>query len=361
MTRVGFRRCSADPQLFVGPQGRGLVMIFADDIVIVCVPEDTEIIKKLMSDCFSFKIKREPTPLGQTWRRYLGKEYRRATINDKPCMLMRVPPAYWDVTLSTAGMSECKPMATPGETKPMMEDKTEALDTEQAHFYRTLIGRLMWTIEARPDMSFGIKECARMVSTPTQDSWRQLQHVLRYAQGTKDYVLKLGDGPRDGDDAVTAITDASWASGRGRKSTMAALIFFRGVLLLSMSRTQGRLALSSAEAELEAMVTGTQEAEFVTTLLEEIKVIEPRPMIVLHGDSNAALGIAARIGLGRLKHVELRLFWLQDEVRAGTVRMVKEVTELIEADLLTKFLNRARHETLCRRVGLIRDGELSEQ
>ena len=200
-----------------------------------------------------------------------------------------------------------------------------------------------------------------MVSAPTQDSWKQLQHVLRYVQGTKDYVLKLGDGPRDGDDEVTAITDASWASGRGRKSTTAALIFFRGVLLLSMSRTQGRLALSSAEAELEAMVTGTQEAEFVTTLMTEIDVTKPKPMIVLHGDSNAALGIAARIGLGRLKHVELRLLWLQDEVRAGAVRMVKEVTETIEADLLTKFLNRARHEMLCQRVGLIRDNELNER
>ena len=335
------------------------MMIFADDIVIACMPDYTEKIKKLMSDCF--KIKWEPTPLGPTWRRYLGKEYRRAVIDDKPCVLMRVPPAYWDVTLNTAGMSECKSMATPGESKPMVEDKTEALNTDQAHLYRTLIGRLMWTIEARPDMSFGIKECARMVSAPTQDSWKQLQHVLRYVQGTKDYVLKLGDGPRDGDDEVTAITDASWASGRGRKSTTAALIFFRGVLLLSMSRTQGRLALSSAEAELEAMVTGTQEAEFVTTLMQEIEVTKQKPMIVLHGDSNAALGIAARIGLGRLKHVELRLLWLQDEVRAGTVRMVKEVTELIEADLLTKFLNRARHEMLCQRVGLIRYNELNEQ
>ena len=121
------------------------------------------------------------------------------------------------------------------------------------------------------------------------------------------------------------------------------------------------MALSSAEAELEAMVTGTQEAEFVTTLLEEIKVIEPRPMIVLHSDSSAALGVAARVGLGRLKHVELRLLWLQDEVRAGAVRLVKEASELIEADLLTKFLNRDRHEMLSQRVGLIRDGELSEQ
>ena len=105
----------------------------------------------------------------------------------------------------------------------------------------------------------------------------------------------------------------------------------------------------------------TQEAEFVTTLMQEIKVTKQKPMIVLHGGSNAALGIAARVGLGRLKHVELRLLWLQVEVRTGAVRMVKEVTETIEADLLTKFLNRARHEMLCQRVGLIRDNELNER
>ena len=38
-------------------------------------------------------------------------------------------------------------------------------------------------------------------------------------------------------------------------------------------------------------------------------------------DSSTAKGVAARRGLGKLRHVELRYLWVQEVVRMGRIRL----------------------------------------
>ena len=53
-------------------------------------------------------------------------------------------------------------------------------------------------------------------------------------------------------------------------------------------------------------------------------------------DSSAAKGFAARRGLGRQRHVSIRLLWWQDKVSKGELRMAKVDTSEQLADFLTK-------------------------
>ncbi len=98
-----------------------------------------------------------------------------------------------------------------------------------------------------------------------------------------------------------------------------------------------------------ALSIAAQEGEYVKTLLEEIGVLAT---LVVRCDSSSARAIVARRGMGRLKHISIRLLWLQDEVRSGAF-VVDTVKSLANpADLFTKVAQRARHEQLCSLVGL---------
>ena len=61
--------------------------------------------------------------------------------------------------------------------------------------------------------------------------------------------------------------------------------------------------------------------------------------MVLGTDSSAAKSFVARRGLGRMRHIEVRGLWLQQEVLKGVVKVVKIPGEENPADLMTKFLS----------------------
>jgi hypothetical protein len=86
-------------------------------------------------------------------------------------------------------------------------------------------------------------------------------------------------------------------------------------------------------------------------MMEEIG--EPT-RVRLYTDSTSAHQIAERRGLGRLKHVELRWLWMQDEFRAGRLEITRVNTLVNPADLMTKHLHRSRLEDLMELIGMVR-------
>eukprot|EP00973_Karenia_brevis_P018389 2521791-Karenia_brevis.AAC.1 len=83
------------------------------------------------------------------------------------------------------------------------------------------------------------------------------------------------------------------------------------------SATQGAYALSSAEAELYAMVEGVTRAKGLVSLAKEVGFEELSNVILLGTDSSAARSFVCRRGLGKIRHLEIRDSWLQKEVQDG--------------------------------------------
>ena len=55
-------------------------------------------------------------------------------------------------------------------------------------------------------------------------------------------------------------------------------------------------------------------------------------------DATGAKGIATRRGLGKLRHVEVHLLWLQQQVAHGVFKIYKVDGKYNPSDLLTKYL-----------------------
>jgi len=55
-------------------------------------------------------------------------------------------------------------------------------------------------------------------------------------------------------------------------------------------------------------------------------------------DSSAAIGISTRAGLGKLRHLETHMLWVQEKVRTGAIAVWTVRGEVNPADLFTKHL-----------------------
>ena len=58
----------------------------------------------------------------------------------------------------------------------------------------------------------------------------------------------------------------------------------------------------------------------------------------LKSDASAAIGIASRRGLGKIRHLEVSQLWLQQKVANGDLEVIKVNGEDNLADALTKHL-----------------------
>ena len=90
----------------------------------------------------------------------------------------------------------------------------------------------------------------------TQGSWKRLKKARRHLAG----VSKVTWVMRAKDDDNKANTNSDRANSPVRKSTRGGMMMIRGTVVKHWSRTQATRALSTAEAESCAVVTGAAEA-----------------------------------------------------------------------------------------------------
>ena len=119
------------------------------------------------------------------------------------------------------------------------------------------------------------------------------------------------------------------------------------------SRTQTHVTMSSAEAELIALVKCTAETMGIRSVLRDWGK-ECRG--VLFADSSAALAIAKRKRAGQLRHINVSALWvwIQDlQDREGT-EFRKVLGTENPADMMTKYLARDKIDGCLELIGQTR-------
>ena len=107
-------------------------------------------------------------------------------------------------------------------------------------------------------------------------------------------------------------------------------------LLLHWSRTQQTIALSSAEAELNAMCKGGQEGLAATIMTAELG---HTTKLCMRTDASAAVGVIRRQGAGRVKHLQIKQQWLQEKAHGDEIKFMKIPRAVNFSDLLTHHWN----------------------
>ena len=99
--------------------------------------------------------------------------------------------------------------------------------------------------------------------------------------------------------------------------------------------------MSSAEAEYYSLVEGVLRARGLQNIGKEIGMDGTRESVKLKVkiDSSAAKAFVSKRGSGKMRHMEVKWLWLQEEVRKGRVEVGKVRGDENPADLMTKYLS----------------------
>jgi len=170
--------------------------------------------------------------------------------------------------LADAGMAGAKPVSTPMVKKN--EKLFEQVVVHDVSAYRRIIGRLLYLVNTRPDISFIVQCLSQFVQAPTKQHHQAAQGILRYiksspAQGIFD--------PKDTDIQIKAFSDSDWASCILTRRSITGFCIFLGESLISWkTKKQNTVSRSSFEAEYRALAATCCEVQWVTFLLEDLDI-----------------------------------------------------------------------------------------
>ena len=149
---------------------------------------------------------------------------------------------------------------------------------------------------------------------------------------------------------IRAVTDANWAGElEGLRSTSCGWIYFSDHLPETYSSTQQIVALSTAESEYISITKGAAHALEVRSAMVEFGITFN---VVCETDTSAGRAMATRRGVGRVRHLDARLLWLQQLCAEGVVKVRAKPGEHNEADLGTKMVHLRRMASLLKGIPL---------
>jgi hypothetical protein len=200
--------------------------------------------------------------------------------------------------------------------------------------FRAIAARANYLAADRSDIQYAVKEICKKMSNPVASDWRKLKRLAKYLVKHPRMVQRFD--LQEPTDDVRVYSDSDWAGCRKtRKSTSGGAILIGNHCIRSWSKTQATLALSSAEAELIALVKATCEGIGMSSLLRDVG---RGTRIQVFADASAALGIVSRKGIGKLRHLDTSMLWIQQKELRNAVEFLKVDGVVNPADLMTKYL-----------------------
>ena len=187
---------------------------------------------------------------------------------------------YTQAVIKKFRMENCKPANTSMAPGTKLLKATEQSEIDDPTLYQSAVDSLLylsgWT---RPNIAFAMCQVAKFCSSPTNEHWTAVKHILRYLKGTPKYGLSYSRN-YDINGALIGYSDVDWGGDvNDRKSTSGYLFMINGAAISWKSRKQTCVALSTAEFEYVAQVGATQEVTWIRHLLEDLHNGKTEPTI----------------------------------------------------------------------------------
>ena len=226
--------------------------------------------------------------------------------------------------------------------EPEVVDSPSPEDVRDA---QAITGALLWL--STRDLAYVVSRCGQQATKNPNLSVSLGKQALAYLRSTMDFGIdvpfRVGSFfsdhgllslPRT-ERVIELYTDASH-SPSGDRSMQAIFILWKGVPVAWEATRQAFTTLSSAEAELVAMMHGVQLSEAVQPLIEEL--VENDTVVSLLGDNEAALRSFQSTPSGwRNRHLAGR-----ERIDANLLKVSHIPGEVQLADIGTKPLARTR-------------------
>jgi hypothetical protein len=352
LPELGFTALHADTCVYILRQSSVLIIIalYVDDLLLFSNSlERLETLKRDLSSRFSMK------DLGEA-QYILGLQIER----DRTARTLSISQReYVRKMLERAGLSDCRPAATPLETSVKLTKADcptpPAPDPALVRLYQSAVGAIMYAmLGTRPDIAFAVTALSQFSSNPGQVHWTAVQRLLRYLAGTLHYKLTYGP-PRQQAMAFYGYCDSDWGSDIDNRRSVTGYVFMLGGSAISwQAKKQHTVALSSVEAEYMASAQAAREAMWCRTMLRELGLHGLVTMpTAIYSDSQGSIALSRNPEHhARSKHIDIRHHYIREQVAAGTIELRYVSTDDMVADALTKPLSRDKHVRFTAMLGI---------
>ena len=328
--------------------GKLFLLLHVDDMMICgCKDEVQKLIAELkMEFTISYKLAQSP---GDEFE-FLKRTYR---LSDSG---MDIMPGRYDETMiklfeEKYGTVKCQQVPCGDEAQEI--SNTVLLPEDEASLYRSLVGSGIYLSQERVELSYVIKQLAGGMSSPTCGHLQVMKRLIGYLKTTLGNYNHLefpdyGKGIHHHYDSkwvLESFSDSDWSGDRtSRRSTSSCVHCLNGMVIFHSSRGQKVVSLSSAEAELQGLVSGATDGIALRICLEFLMDVKVFHICLM--DNSATRQIANKRGSGRLRHVSGKLLWIQDQTSSKTLE-VKQISTLLNiGDIGTKPLGKSRLQAL---------------
>ncbi|XP_052736599.1 secreted RxLR effector protein 161-like [Vigna angularis] len=205
--------------------------------------------------------------------------------------------------------------------------------------YALVVESLMYAQTCtRPDISFAVGMLGRYQSNPRMDHWKAAKKVLRYLQGTKEYMLTYR---RSNHLEMVGYSDSDYAGCMdSRKSIFGYVYLLAEGAIFWKNAKQSVIATSTMEAEFVACFEATIHPLWLRNFVSRLGIIDSiaRP-IRIYCDNSVVVFFSKNDKYSKgAKHMDLKYLSIKEEVQKHRVLIEHIGTDLMIADPLTKGL-----------------------
>ena len=183
------------------------------------------------------------------------------------------------------------------------------------------------------------------MSEPYEKHMKIVKHVLRYIKGTINQQLIFK--PAKSTLSLTGFYDAYWVNSQDRKRIIGYgfMISHEGPRISWKTRKQSTVALSTCGAEYMSISAATQEGKCLTALIKDMLNNEINYTFTLYCDNQSATALTKNlIHHQRSEHIDIRFYFIRNELEKETLRLFLIAREENIADIFTKPVNRSKNE-----------------
>ena len=339
---IGFKSCEQDHVVYAqrGPTFTMIVGVYVDDLLIIGSSEgQIKAFKGHMMTIFSM------SDLGLL-STYVGIE-----VVQEPTRIKLSQTSFTRKILANSGMSEANFVITHLEarTKFSREGTKSPVDST---YYRSLLGRLRYLTNTRPDLVYSTGILCRFMEQPTTEHMVGLKRVLRYVNGTINLGL-IYDKKQRSEVSLVGYSDGDYAHDLNDRKSTSSMIFFLGNMPISWNSQKLKIvSLSSCEAEYIALTTAACQGIWLARLLTELEGKEGNSIKLLVDNKSAIALCKNPVFHSRSKHIETRFHKIRDLVEDGSMEVIHFSSEDQLADFFTKALGKIRFIELRTRIGI---------
>ena len=340
---LGYDRSETEPCLWMWRENReaifGQPLAEGERYHLLCVFVDDNLAYgncDVARDFFEEEFKRE---YGECVRKEEEFTFLGMLVDCKGEDIVISMPNYAEKVVLAGGIHKSKTSSIPGISHwsdKNVEVKPEDLEPADPTEYMRLLGVInFFATTLRFDLLNCVSRLSQHMQAPLVCHMKQLRKICAYVNGSKDLVLTYRRGS---DFKLRGFVDASHDSNPGSHGQSGSALFFglRSAALGAKSSKQKDIAMSSAEAELIALLDLLREIIWVTEILEDMGFENQGPVEIF--EDNAATFVYGEGGgdYGRTKHMRRKIANVAAYIKMGVAVMIKVDSNANVADILTK-------------------------